>query len=164
MTKLELLHDLQEENQRWEALLGQIGEAHMDEPGVAEEWSIKDIVAHLTGWRKRTVARLQAAQQGTGDPPPPWPTHLHTDDEINAWIYKTNHQLSVREVLNDSRQTFQKLLSAIEALPEAELLDSQRFAWMEGEPLSAAGLFGHFHEEHEPDMRGWLAQRKQTRM
>src|SRR5262245_6565128 len=104
MTKNEMLADLRREQEQWEALLTQIGEARMDQPGVAGEWSIKDIVAHLTGWRRRTVARIQAAQRGEADPSPPWPAHLQTDDEINAWIYQTDRDRSVREVLADSRQ------------------------------------------------------------
>lgn len=159
MTKTALLADLHREHQQWEALLAQIGEARMDQAGVAGPWSIKDIVAHLTGWRRRTVARLQAAQRG--EPVLlPWPAELQSDDEINAWIYKTNHDRSVADVLADSRQVFQQLVAAIEAFPEAELLDPHRFAWMEGEPLSAAVFFAHFHEEHEPDMRAWLARQE----
>jgi hypothetical protein len=80
-----------------------------------------------TGWRRRTVGRLQAALRGDPEPTPPWPAHLQTDDEINAWIYQTNRDRSVREALDDSRQVFQQLLAAIEAFPEAELLDPQRF-------------------------------------
>jgi hypothetical protein len=162
MTKTALLADLHREYQQWEALLAQIGEARMDQLGVAGEWSLKDIVAHLTGWRRRTVARLQAALRGEAEPSPPWPAHLHTDDEINAWLYQANRDRSVREVLADSRQVFEQLVAAIEAFPEAELLDSDRFAWMEGEPLSATALFAHFHEEHEPDMRAWLARQEHS--
>ena len=76
MNKSEFLNGLREEYRQWEALLDQIGEARMDQSGVADDWSIKDIVAHLTGWRRRTVARLQAAQRGEGEPPPYWPAYL----------------------------------------------------------------------------------------
>ena len=41
----------------------------MDQPGVAGQWSVKDVVAHLASWRKRTVARLQAAARGAPEPP-----------------------------------------------------------------------------------------------
>ena len=60
-SKAQLVHDLRDEQAQFEALLGEIGEAHMIQHGVAGHWSIKDIVAHLTGWRRRTVARFQAA-------------------------------------------------------------------------------------------------------
>lgn len=52
MKKAELLHWLWEENQQWEAFLDQIGPTRMDQPGVTGHWSIKDIVAHLTGWQR----------------------------------------------------------------------------------------------------------------
>src|SRR5579885_8682 len=95
MSKAQLLNDLKEENARWEALLAEIGEAHMTQPGVAGEWSIKDIVAHLTGWRRRTVARFQAALRHEPAPPPSWPPQLQTDDEINAWMYAANRDRSL---------------------------------------------------------------------
>jgi hypothetical protein len=160
MTKAELLHGLQAEYQQWQALLDQIGPAHMDQPGVTGDWSIKDIVAHLTGWRRRTVARLQAAQRGEPEPPPPWPPHLHTDDEINAWIYESRQGASVDAVLAESHEVFQQLLAAIEGLPEATVVNAaSHFPWMEGRSFTAAEFFGHFHEEHEPEMRAWLARR-----
>jgi len=84
--------------------------------------------------------------------------HLQTDDEINAWIYQPHQGHSVREVLDESDQVFQQLLAAIEGLPEEVLADVHRLPWLEGQPFSAAEFFAHFHEEHEPDMRAWLAR------
>src|SRR5262245_5735176 len=78
MNKPELLNGVREEYRQWEALLNQIGEARMDQPGAVADWSIKDIIAHLTGWRRRTVARLQAAQRGEGEPPDRKSTRLNS--------------------------------------------------------------------------------------
>ena len=158
MTKAALVADLNREYGQWEALLAEIGDARMEQPGVAGPWSVKDIVAHLTGWRRRTVGRFQAALRGETDAPPPWPAQLQSDDAINAWIDAQHRDRSLQEVLDDSRQTFLALVAAIETFPEAELLDPARFLWMEGEPLSGAALFGHFHDEHEPDLRAWLSR------
>jgi hypothetical protein len=156
--KSELLNGLHEEYRKWQTLLDDIGIARMDQPGVTGSWSVKDIVAHLTGWRRRTVARLQAIQRGEPEPPPPWPTHLQTDDEINAWIYQSRRDHSVREVLEESHQVFQQLLAAIEGIPEEVLAEVDRFPWMEGQPFTGAEFFAHLHQEHEPDMRAWLAR------
>jgi hypothetical protein len=162
VTNAELLRGLQAEYQNWLALLDEIGPANMEQPGVTGTWSIKDIVAHLTGWRRRTVARLQAAQRGEPEPPPPWPPHLQTDDEINAWIYQAHKDDWVDTVLAESHAVFQQLLAAIEALPAAMVADAaSHFPWMEGRSFTAAEFFGHFHEEHEPEMRAWLARIKQ---
>lgn len=159
MEKSELLNGLQEEYRQWEKLLDQIGPVRMDQPGVTGHWSIKDIVAHLTGYWCQTVNRLQAAQHNKPEPPPPWPAYLQTDDEVNAWIYETNHGRPVYEVLDESQRVFQQLLIAIEGLPDKVLMDVQHYLpWLEGNPFSSAGIFSHFHDEHEADIRAWLAR------
>ena len=113
MKKAELLSWLRQEQQRWEALLEIIGEARMDQPGVNGRWSIKDVVAHLTGWQPKLIGQIRAAQRNEPEPPPPWPAHIQTEDEINAWIYEANHGRSAREVLGESRQVFQQLLAVV---------------------------------------------------
>lgn len=159
-SKSRLLAELRNEQARWEDLLQDIGEEHMTQPGVAGEWSIKDIVAHLTGWRTRTVGRLQAALHHEPMPDPPWPAHLQTDDEINAWIYGVSRERSLADVLSASRDVFQQLVETLDAFSEEDLLDLSRLPWLVGVdgPLTGSLFFDHFHDEHEPDMRAWLAK------
>lgn len=160
-SKAQLLDDLRNEQAGWDALLADIGEDHMTQPGAAGDWSIKDIVAHLTGWRRRTVARFQAARRHEPEPPTDWPADLDDDDEvdkINAWIEDANRDRPLAAVLSDARTVNEQLLAAVEAMPEADLHDPSRFPWWEGLEWNGAGLWGHFHEEHEPDMRAWLAK------
>ncbi|HLX40638.1 MAG TPA: ClbS/DfsB family four-helix bundle protein [Ktedonobacteraceae bacterium] len=158
ISKTQILAELNNENAYWQALLDDIGEANMTQPEVAGGWSIKDIVAHLTGWRRRTVRRFQAMLNHEPDFTPPWPPELQDDDEINAWIYEDNRERSLADVLSDSREVFQQFLDVIAAFPDDEFQNFQRFASPEGEPLSGKLAFSHFHEEHEPDMRAWLAR------
>lgn len=160
-SKAQLLTDLDAEQAGWEALLAEIGAEHMEQPGVAGEWSIKDIVAHMTGWRRRTVGRFQAALRHEPPPPPPWPAELQTDDDtdqINAWIYAAARDQPLADVLRDSRAVYDQLVATFVAFPEADLHDPANFPWLEGETWNGAVLFGHFHEEHEADMRAWLAR------
>jgi hypothetical protein len=135
MRRAELLAELNAEQQNWERLLGEIGEDRMDEPGVAGAWSIKDIVAHLTAWRRRTVRRLEAAATGLPEPAHDWPVDLHEDDEINAWFHQRDRGQSVRETLAESRRVFEQLASAVEKMPEDKLDDPRNFPWMEGRAL-----------------------------
>ena len=162
MRKADLLAQLRSENEGWEGLLAEIGEDRMDGPGVAGAWSIKDIVAHLAAWRRRTVGRLEAVAQGKPEPTPPWPPDLHEDDEINAWFHERDRSKSVRETLAESRRVLEQLRSAIEKLPQDALDDPARFPWMEGTPITGATLFGHFHTEHEADMRAYLSRQPAT--
>ncbi len=162
MQKSELLQWLQEEYQQWEAFLGQIDPARMDQPGVAGEWSIKDIVAHLTDWQPRQTARIQAAQRGEPEPPPPWPAHLQTDDEVNAWIYVANRGRSVSEVLERAHQEFQHLLTVIAGLPDDIVIEpAYHIVQLNGQRFSTSEFFDHFHDDHEAEIRAWLAQAEQ---
>jgi len=157
MKKSELLYWLQEEYQQWQGLLEQIDPTRMDQPGVNGQWSIKDLVAHLAGWQPRLISHMQAAQRNEPEPPPPWPAHLQTDDEINAWIYESNRGRSVREVLNESRHVFQQLLAFIEGLPDDVRIDQEyHLVWLNDKHFPAGEFFDHFHDDHEPDVRAWL--------
>ena len=158
MRRAELLQQLHSEQQAWESLLAEIGEDRMEEAGVAGAWSTKDVVAHLTAWRRRTVGRLEAVALGRPEPAHEWPAELRDDDEINAWFHERDRDKSVRETLAESRRVFEQLLSAIEKIPEDSLDHPERFPWMQGAPLTGATLFGHFHDEHEADMRAWLSR------
>ena len=163
MTKSELLDWLQEENRGWESFLEQIGTDRMEEPGVAAHWSMKDIVAHLTGWNRWLVLRLQAAARGEPEPSPPWPATLQTDDEVNAWIYESERDRSLREVLEESRQVFQQLLAVIAGLPDDVRIERDwRLVWLGDQRFPAGEFFDHFHDDHEPDIHRWLSQEAQA--
>lgn len=159
MNKADFLRDLDEENRQWEALLDSFDQKRMEQPGVAGHWSIKDIVAHIASWRRRTVARLQAVARGEPEPAPMWPSNLTSDDEINAWFYEREHGKSARQTLDESQQVYQQLRAAIAALPEDVLSNPANFPWLQGQRLTAPILFSHFHDEHEADMRAFLARR-----
>ena len=166
MNKSELYNWLQAEAQRWEEFLGQIDPAHMEQAGVAGDWSIKDIVAHLTGWDYWVAARLQAAIRGEPEPEPPWTAQLQTDDEINAWIYEANRAKSVQQILDESHQVSQKILALVKELPEQVTVETIRgssgrnyyFVLLDEQRFQPGESFDHFRDDHETDTRVWLAR------
>ena len=161
-SKTQLLTELRQEQSAWEALLDEIGQAHMTQPEVAGSWTIKDIVAHVTGWRRRTVRRFQALLHHEPDFSPPWPPELREDDDINAWIYEANRARPLAEVLSESREIFQQLVETLDAFSEEELQDLRRILGLEEEQVSGSMFFAHFQQEHEPDMRAWLEKVKKA--
>ena len=167
MNKSGLLNWLQEEYEQWGALLEQVGPAHMDEPGVNGQWSMKDLVAHHTGWNRRLLASFQAAQWGEPEPPPPWPAHFQDEDEINAWIYETHRGLSVRQVLDETHQVFQNLFAAVNKLPENVQIDTVNkgghdyyLVCLGDQRVEAGEFFDHYHDQHERDVQAWLERIK----
>jgi hypothetical protein len=165
--KMAQLARIERERAAWEALLAEVGEERMDRPGAAGDWTFKDVIAHLNGWRVRTIDRLEAAARGEAPPAFPWPADLDEDTDegveaINRWMYERNRDRSAAEILTESREQFRRMRAAVEAIPEADLVTPGRFDWLDGHPLSAvlAGSFGHLREEHEPALRTWLADQR----
>lgn len=152
-----------------QAFLASIPRERMTEPGATGPWSVKDVIAHLADWRSRSVARLEAAAAGKPEPPNPWPADLKEEsdddiDKINQWFYEQHRNDSLDDVLTLWDNSFDRLRAAFVALPDDALFKSDYFPWTEGTALIDAipgGFLGHFHEEHEPTLRAWLASKGQ---
>src|SRR5262245_138168 len=117
-----------------ERLVAEVGPARMEVPNLVGEWSLKEIVAHLTAWRWWTVARMEAAVQGTA-PVPPWSDEFDEEregdvDRINRWFHEVSRDLPVADILRDSRATLDRLEAAIQALSDAELFAPGRYSWL----------------------------------
>ena len=163
-TKQELLAILWRMRADLERLVAEAGPLRLEQPGALDDWSIKDVIAHLTGWRWWSVARMEAA--ATKRPPtPPWSGGLDENDEgatdqINQQFYQANRDRPVAEVLGDSRATFDRLEAAIAALSDAELFEAGRYPWM-GQYNNAAIVLGtalHLWEDHYPSLSFFLAR------
>ncbi len=168
-TKGEALAAIERERAAWDTLLGEIGEDRMLEPGPMGEWTFKDLVAHLNGWRNHSLAKIEAVAHGQEAPDPAWPAELGAGDDdderidrINDWIHEQNADRLLTEVLQESREGYARIAAIVEMLPEADLDDPARFPALDGTALGpelvSGDFFGHLHEEHEPAIRAWLAK------
>jgi hypothetical protein len=159
-TKDEILEAVRRQREDWQGVLAGLGETQMEQRGAMGDWTFKDLVAHLDGWRKRTVARVEAGLSGGRPSLPDWPADLDEDDEhtVNNWIAESNRHRPLREILDESERTFDRLETALRALPEEDLVTPGRYEWMEGLPLSAIveSSLGHYYEEHGQDVHGRL--------
>jgi hypothetical protein len=157
-TKQELLERVQQERTYWESIVAEVGEERMNVPGAMGEWTFKDTVAHLTTWWRRDVARLAAAQRGERPPDHPPQDEVAV---INEWIYLTNRDRPLRDVLDDANAVWQQLEDGLNATSEQELFDAERFEWLDRRALGPSMVDDfvlHLHEEHAPLIREWLAQ------
>ena len=153
-----LLARLREERQTWESLLKEIGLEHMEQKGVTGDWSMKGTIAHLTTWWRREVAILAAAQRGETPPEHPPQSEVAV---INDWIYLTQRDRPLAEVLRDAGEAWDQFETLLSALPETAFTDPQAFPWMHGRALGESkfhDFIAHLHDEHEPLIRRWLEQ------
>ncbi len=159
--KADLLIWLDHEIENWESFLTEFGRDRLEQPDVNGPWSMKDVIAHLTGWTHRLVARMRAALSGLPDPATAWPAHLKSDDEINAWIYATHKDQALAEVLADCRETLRQLRAVVEAFSEDTAInDHYRQVQLGGHRFAVGEFFDHFHDDHEPGIRAWMARNR----
>ena len=147
------------EREIWRAIVADVGEERMEEPGPMGDWTFRDLASHLLGWREHFIARLEAAGAGLPEPPTPWPSDLDSDDDVNAWIRARDLDRPLRDVLDDVDRSYERVGRAIASLPVDLVVRSDAFSWMGGEALAESDLFSHLHHEHEASIRAWLAER-----
>jgi hypothetical protein len=125
MKRLQLLKKLDEE---WEALKGSyagLPDATMLETGVTGDWSVKDIIAHVTTWEEQALECLPLIQAGVR--PPRYFTLYGGIDAFNALMTEKKGKLSLAEVLRQRDDTHQQLIEYIQNLPEEQLASDTRF-------------------------------------
>jgi hypothetical protein len=163
MTGPRLVSILQAERTQWNALLAQVGLERMEIPGVEGDWSVKELVAHLT-WYERGI--VEAAQQvlSTGTFTRRRPEGVGIDEQ-NARIAAESRTRTASEVLAEADEVFGQLLAVVATCPEGILNDPQVLGlpedivpWMG----VANNSYAHYRE-HEPALRAWLALRQRER-
>ena len=156
MTKAQYMEMLHTERARWDALLDEVGEARMTEPGVAGKWSVKDVIAHVTWSEREMVGVLRERALGGSEL---WRVN---EDERNAAVYEQNRDRPLDEVLRESREVYQQLLELLEDVTDEDLNDNSRFRNMiPGVPLWQLldGNTAHHYRAHASGVRAWLDTR-----
>ena len=148
-----ILMALREQLNQWEELLAGFSEKQLTTP-LRGKWSIKDVVAHLCAWQERTFARLEGGRLNREPAFPRWPAEFDPDLEentgpINAWIYETHTKEPWSKIHKNWRDGFQRCLEAAAAIPESDLLNDEKYAWLKGYPLAYILLATYeHHREH----------------
>jgi len=159
-----ILLALREKYDEWEALLASLSAKQIAAPMLPSEWTVKDVMVHLWAWQQRSIARMQAALEGHEPIFPRWNPQLDADavastDQVNDWIYQANRGRSWAEVHQMWQDGFLRFLELGGKVAEIDLLDSERYPWLKGNPLALVqlGSYDH-HKEHLEKLQAWLME------
>lgn len=162
MTKAQLLERMRAGRAEWEALLAVVPESRMIEPDVEGEWSIKDILAHVTVYEQWTADQLEGVLRGETEmvvrPDLPPGADSNDTDKQNAAYAAAYRDRPLDEIAAWSREEFPRLLAAVEALPEDILITPGRVPLMRGGvlwELVAGNAYDHY-ASHAIAIRAWL--------
>lgn len=103
----------------WEAFqeaLGRVPPHRLEEAGVVETWSVKDLMGHVTSWERRAMSTIRAYQESGGLSAMEWPDV----DDFNAATSESNRTRSLGDLRSDMEKVHDELLSFIEGLPRED--------------------------------------------
>lgn len=120
ISKSELLAKFDQEWANIERICAGLSEAEMIAPGVQGEWSVKDILVHLSAWEKYLLDRLGYVMTGQL---PQYPAMASWDDvhHFNALVYEENKGRPLTSVIIEFRSLYRGVMTVIEALDEEML-------------------------------------------
>lgn len=97
--------------------------------GKSDDWSPKDILAHMTAWKEQVVVNYQAGKRGETEP------EQSNYEELNLEFFEKHHARSWDEILEYREQTQQSLFKELEAMPEADLKLTEGIPMLAGRPF-----------------------------
>lgn len=129
--KEEIIEQILVERRRLENNLAKLTPKQLVEPGVVGEWSVKDILAHLTAWEKLFLGWYDAGKRGevpeTPAPGYTWSNYYLLNDKI----YKNNKDRPLEDVQKEFEEHYQYTLERVKGIPEEEWFEMKLYAWME---------------------------------
>ncbi len=162
--KEHILTAMREQFYHWELLLAETNEAQLVAPQLPSQWSIKDIIIHLWAWQQRSIARVEAALSGREPQFPQWlpgvePENVEDTEPINQWIYSAYHAQSWSSTHQNWREGYLRFLELGETFLEREMLDTERYTWLQGYSIALVYLASYdHHQEHLEQVVNWLKE------
>ncbi len=165
MTKADLLAALADANEQFDTAIAGLDEAALVESGVVGQWSIKDLIGHVTAWEQLAVEALEQARSGEPIPAPSWASA----DEYNAQDAARKSGWTLAEVRADAAETRRRLLALLADLTEEDWMtpvasgdrEQPLGDWISG-ALNGDNEPGTHAAEHARQIGAWRTRREST--
>jgi len=125
-------------------------DAQLTEPGVADDWSVRDVLAHVTTWEEEALTHVPLVIRGGR---PPRYASFGGIDAFNGRMTEQKRRLSLAEVRRQLDDTHQRLVDFIQRAPAEYFLRETR-----ARRRLRLDTYGHY-PLHTEMIRAWRAQR-----
>jgi hypothetical protein len=127
-----------------------LSDTELTEPGVTDDWSVKDILAHVTVWEAEALKHLPLIVEGGR---PPRYVTVGGIDAFNARMMEQKRPLPLSDVRRQMQETHRRLIDFIQRLPEDHLKRETRVR-----RRLRLDTYGQY-PLHAEAIRGWREQR-----
>ncbi len=101
-----------------------LSDAQLLEHGVMGDWSVKDILAHVTIWEEEALKYLPLIINGEK---PPRYTRYGGIDAFNEQMIEQRRDLALSDVLRQLDETHRRLIDYLQSVPEEHFTRETRF-------------------------------------
>ena len=102
-----------------------LSDSRLLEPGVTGQWSVRDIIAHVTWWEEEALKHLPLVREGGR--PTRYSVKYGGIDAFNALMTEQRSHLPLDEVLRQHDEVHARLLDYVRAAPEELFARETRF-------------------------------------
>jgi len=136
-TKTELLSESRKEHQALDEILASLSMDEMLQNGVAGEWTVKDLLAHLYEWEQMVLMWLAAGERGEKPAVPAEGYKWSQLPALNEVIRQKHLARPLKEVRAMYGASYRQIMEKIETLSEEELFTPGLYPWMNKNTLAA---------------------------
>jgi hypothetical protein len=127
-SKDELLDSIKQARQSLEYSIKGLSDNEMIKTTGPGEWSVQDIMAHITAWEQKLLNWYEAGLRGEKQTMPEWGKPGVVDD-INRGIYRANKDRWLKEVKKEFKASFKLTYKTIKSIPEEMFFTPGHFDW-----------------------------------
>jgi DinB superfamily len=142
MTQHDLWERVRADRQAFARLWQELTDVQMTQyPGPQDDWSVKDLIAHITAWESDMMNRVTHLLDGGTSQP------VDDLDGRNAQIFLQNRDRSLDDALAGFETNQARLQALIASLNDAQINDPARYKTYDGcalLPVLIADTFGHY--------------------
>jgi hypothetical protein len=143
-----------------DAVIAPLSDAQMLAPGAEGELAVKDLLAHVAWWERRTLRAFAYAARGEQ------PSKLAAEGEgevgvnrVNAETFAANRERPLDDVRAEYARSGRDLIAALAGYTEADIFNEDGLTRFLGFPalyLIAGDTYMHY-PDHVASIRTWLA-------
>ena len=109
----------------FEASYAGLSDAQLMKPGVTGDWSIRDILVHVSTWEEEALTHLPLILEG--GTPPRYSVRYGGIDAFNARMTEQKASLSLAAGRRQLDETHRRLIDVVQRAPEDQLSRETRF-------------------------------------
>ena len=149
-SKQQMILELGQAHEKTRALLRDLEAAQQGKRELYPTWTIKELLAHLTGWDDACIATLRAVSSGSAPATPA----ARGIDPYNTSTVLEREALSLEQVIQEWEVTRADFLLALRELPEEKLGGVFVYPWgPKGDLPEMVKIFVEHEQEHAQEVR-----------